>query len=39
MTIRIWDIEDGECLNILHGHKDYIYSVFVTDNNYIISGS
>ena len=37
-TIRIWDIDSGECLKTLKGHKDWVNSVFVKDN-LIISGS
>ena len=37
-TIRIWDINTGDCLKVLEGHKYSVYSVFVKDN-LIISGS
>ena len=37
-TIRIWDIDSGECIKTLEGHTTLVRSVFVKDN-LIISGS
>ena len=37
-TIKIWDINTGECLKTLEGHTDNVNSVFVKDN-LIISSS
>ena len=37
-TIRIWDINTGDCLKVLEGHTDWVRNVFVKDN-LIISGS
>jgi WD40 repeat protein len=37
-TIRIWDKQTGECLNILKGHNNTVTSVAIQDNT-LISGS
>ena len=37
-TIRIWNINSGECIKVLEGHTSNVMSVFVKDN-LIISGS
>ena len=37
-TIKIWDINAGECLKTLEGHTGWVNSVFFKDN-LIISGS
>jgi hypothetical protein len=37
-TIRIWDINTGQCLKILHGHTGSIFSVCVAGDR-IVSGS
>ena len=37
-TIKIWDMNTGECLKTLKGHTNCVNSVFVKDN-LIISGS
>ena len=37
-TIKIWDINSGECLKTLEGHTNVVMSVFAKDN-LIISGS
>ena len=29
-TLRVWDLETGECLRVLEGHTDTVYSVSVT---------
>ena len=31
-TIRIWDINTGNCLKVLEGHTDWIRHVYVKDN-------
>ena len=39
-TIRLWDIDSGECLNIRSGHQSYVWSVaFSPDGATIASGS
>ena len=39
-TIRIWDIESGDCTKILGGQKDRVQSVALSNNNeFIVSGS
>jgi dynein assembly factor with WDR repeat domains 1 len=39
-TCRLWDVENGKCIQILEGHKDEIFScAFNYDGNYIISAS
>jgi WD40 repeat protein len=38
-TVRIWDMESGECLHVLSGHEDRISSVAVSPGSrYVISG-
>ncbi len=37
-TIKIWDIDSGECIKTLKGHRDRVNSVAIKDN-LIISGS
>ena len=39
-TIKLWDIETGECLKTLKGHSGLIHSLAITlDGRQIISGS
>lgn len=39
-TIKLWNIETGECLKTLKGHSGYIHSLAITlDGRQIISGS
>jgi len=39
-TIKLWDIETGECLKTLKGHSGYIHSLAITfDGRQIVSGS
>jgi WD40 repeat protein len=39
-TLRIWDLETGNCLSTLEGHKNNIYSVAITpDGKKILSAS
>ena len=26
-SIRVWDLTTGNCLKVLHGHKDNVYSI------------
>jgi WD40 repeat protein len=37
-SIRIWNVENGECLHVLNGHADTVYKVLVF-KNLIISAS
>jgi WD40 repeat protein len=40
ITIKIWDIENGEELKTLNGHQSYVNLVHITpDGKKIISGS
>ncbi len=39
-TLRLWDIEKGECVKIFSGHEDKVTSVSITpDGKYALSGS
>jgi GTPase SAR1 family protein len=39
-TVRVWDVETGECLATLEGHTQSVYGVAVTaDGRRIVSGS
>jgi WD40 repeat protein/DNA-directed RNA polymerase subunit RPC12/RpoP len=39
-TIKIWDLETGECRATLEGHTEYVHSVAITpDGKRILSGS
>ena len=38
-TIKIWDMQSGECLNTLEGHSSYVESVVISpDGKTIVSG-
>ncbi len=37
-TVRVWDMQ-GKELAICRGHEDRVYSVCVTDDGKIVSGS
>ena len=38
--LRVWNLEDGQCLRILEGHSDYVTSVSLTpDGRRAVSGS
>ncbi len=37
--MRIWDLNSGKCLKILHGHANDISYVKIISNERIISGS
>ena len=40
MTVKIWDLETGECRATLEGHTDQVHSVAITpDGKRILSGS
>ena len=40
MTVKIWDLETGECRATLEGHTSIVYSVAITpDGKRILSGS
>jgi WD40 repeat protein len=39
-TLKLWDVQTGECLKTFKGHSGCVFSVsFSNDNNFIISGS
>ena len=39
-TIRVWNVDTGECILTLKGHTDYVTSVvFNHDGTKIVSGS
>ena len=39
-TVRIWDVESGDCIKILKGHTSCVYGVsFSPNNQYVVSGS
>ncbi|HZO72794.1 MAG TPA: NB-ARC domain-containing protein [Ktedonobacteraceae bacterium] len=38
-TVRLWDVETGECLHILKGHEGWVWSVaFSPDGTLLVSG-
>ena len=38
-TIKIWDLETGECLKTLNDHKNYVNCILIISNNRFMSGS
>jgi WD40 repeat protein len=39
-TVRLWNVQDGECLKVLHGHTGWVHSVsFSSDGQTLVSGS
>ena len=39
-TVRIWDVDTGECVKILKGHTGDVNGVsFSPNNQYVVSGS
>ncbi|MEM7062040.1 MAG: WD40 repeat domain-containing protein [Cyanobacteria bacterium P01_B01_bin.77] len=39
-TIRVWHIEQGDCLTVLKGHSDQVWSIgFSADSQQLVSGS
>ncbi|HBW58459.1 MAG TPA: hypothetical protein DEF27_11915 [Oscillatoriales bacterium UBA8482] len=39
-TIKIWDIQTGECLQTLQGHRNKVRSIaFSPDGQFLVSGS
>jgi NACHT domain- and WD repeat-containing protein len=39
-TVRVWDLETGECERVLEGHTDTVYAVRMTpDGRRVVSGS
>jgi WD40 repeat protein len=39
-TVKIWDVESGNLVRTLAGHRDWVYGVFETiDGNYIVTAS
>lgn len=39
-TVRLWDVKAKQCLRVLTGHSNWVWSVaFSSDSNYLTSGS
>mmetsp|Transcript_1707 Transcript_1707/g.3928 ORF Transcript_1707/g.3928 Transcript_1707/m.3928 type:complete len:717 (-) Transcript_1707:50-2200(-) len=38
-TIRLWDIDGGECLRVFQGHGDWVHSLCMGSNGHFFSGS
>ncbi len=38
-SVRIWDVQSGQCLNILQGHSSWIYSVCFSPDGRILATS
>merc|ERR1711925_28963 len=39
-TIKIWNVENGNCIQTLTGHENAVFSVCISqDNRWIVSGS
>lgn len=38
-TLRIWDVDTGECMKLLHGHTDTIRTLQVLRDGFLASGS
>ena len=39
-TVRVWDVETGECLKVMEGHTNWVFSVAVSgDGKRVVSGS
>ena len=39
MTIKIWDVNTGECKTTLNGHLDWVYCILLLSDNTLASGS
>ncbi|XKL66639.1 hypothetical protein PGB90_010059 [Kerria lacca] len=37
-TIRKWNVNTGDCLDILYGHPNFIYSIYVREDFFVSSG-
>jgi WD40 repeat protein len=38
-TLRVWDIDNGECLQEFKGHEDWVSTVAVINEQKVVSGS
>ncbi|KAL7465794.1 hypothetical protein ACHAXS_006114 [Conticribra weissflogii] len=38
-TVRLWDINSGECLRVFQGHGDWVHSLCMGSNGHFFSGS
>jgi WD40 repeat protein len=39
-SLKLWNVQTGECVRTFIGHEDAVYSVsFSSDNQFVISGS
>jgi len=38
-TLRVWDLETGECLEVLEGHNHWVLHVALTDDGQAVSAS
>jgi len=38
-SIRIWDVESGDCIKILNGHTNHALSIVKHSNECVLSGS
>ena len=38
-SIKVWNIQTGECLNTLNGHTNYVFSLTISQDGLLISGS
>ena len=38
-TVRVWDVETGECLKVMEGHTKMVSSVAVSRDGKRVSGS
>ncbi|MHC5755794.1 MAG: WD40 repeat domain-containing protein [Nostoc sp.] len=37
-TVKIWDVEEGSCLNTLSGHSNWVWSVAFSQDGSILAG-
>ena len=37
-TVKIWNVDNGNCLNTIEGHPQLVYCILKTKENELVSG-